>query len=374
MDDLQRVAQNDATLTELWIRNSTSESDYVRLGASIGDNTHLTTLKQASQYKNVAGLQEFIEGLKRNTSIHDLKIINMNSINVAGGVAREVMNVYKENNQLTQLSISNSPFERVNNNIIIDTLRGCSNLTKFELTGSCLSDQKLLPMVELLRANLLLEELVLSRNIIGNGGCYALASLLEDPNSHLQSLKIGGFLTHIGCQGMVSIANALARNYQLKHLDIGGRNNLSQTDVTLVKDVFYNLYYNKASINSTYASNHTLQTFVLPWTTTIISDNHDPNKHYVAIKKILAFHPYIDMRPMFDWDMEGERNLKALPYVISWFEKAEEAVSGDYGGENYSIHARKLSAIYQFARAMPLLVIPVSHNKVDEEKRKRNEL
>ena len=136
MDDLQRVAQNDATLTELWIRNSTSESDYVRLGASIGDNTHLTTLKQASQYKNVAGLQEFIEGLKRNTSIHDLKIINMNSINVAGGVAREVMNVYKENNQLTQLSISNSPFERVNNNIIIDTLRGCSNLTKFEVTGS----------------------------------------------------------------------------------------------------------------------------------------------------------------------------------------------------------------------------------------------
>ena len=77
---------------------------------------------------------------------------------------------------------------------------------------------------------------------------------------------------------------------------------------------------------------------------------------------------------MFDWDSEGERNLKALPYVISWFAKAEEAVSDDNAGDNYHMHARKLSAIYQFARAMPLLVIPVSHNKVDEKKRKRNEL
>ena len=173
---------------------------------------------------------------------------------------------------------------------------------------------------------------------------------------------------------MVSIANALARNNRLRRIEIGGRNDLSQTDETLVEDAFDNLLENKSSINSTYASNHTPEQYGLPWVSLGMMDNCHPNKSHVAIKKILNCHPNIDMRPMFNWDSEGERNLKALPYVISRFAKAEEAVSDDNGGDNYHMHSRKLSAIYQFARAMPLLVIPVSHNKVDEKKRKRNEL
>ena len=30
---------------------------------------------------------------------------------------------------------------------------------------------------------------------------------------------------------------------------------------------------------------------------------------------------------------EGERNLKALPHVVAWFERAGEAVADDEGGE-----------------------------------------
>ena len=35
------------------------------------------------------------------------------------------------------------------------------------------------------------------------------------------------------------------------------------------------------------------------------------------------------MEPLFDWSMEeeGQRDLKALHYVISWFGRAEEAVA-----------------------------------------------
>ena len=50
---------------------------------------------------------------------------------------------------------------------------------------------------------------------------------------------------------------------------------------------------------------------------------------------------------------------KALPYVIAWFEKAEEAVAGEEEW-SYNIEERKLSAIYQFAQAMPLLFVPAS--------------
>ena len=48
-----------------------------------------------------------------------------------------------------------------------------------------------------------------------------------------------------------------------------------------------------------------------------------------------------------------------MPYIIEWFEKAGEAVADDEGGEeSYNIEGRKLSAIHQFAQAMPLLFVP----------------
>ena len=71
---------------------------------------------------------------------------------------------------------------------------------------------------------------------------------------------------------------------------------------------------------------------------------------------------------------EGERNLKALPHVVAWFERAGEAVADDEGGEeSYNIGEIKLSAMFQYARAMPLLFVPVSHIHInmDNKKRKR---
>ena len=68
---------------------------------------------------------------------------------------------------------------------------------------------------------------------------------------------------------------------------------------------------------------------------------------------------------------EGERNLKALPYVISWFEMVKEVAAADGEEDSYTgddddedaeleqllnvIEQRKLDAILQFAKAMPLL-------------------
>ena len=54
---------------------------------------------------------------------------------------------------------------------------------------------------------------------------------------------------------------------------------------------------------------------------------------------------------------EGERDLKALPYVIAWFERAGEAVADDEEGGSYNIDEIKLSTIYQFAKAMPLMFV-----------------
>ena len=57
---------------------------------------------------------------------------------------------------------------------------------------------------------------------------------------------------------------------------------------------------------------------------------------------------------------------------MNWFESAREAIAN--GVEEYNIEGRKLSAIFQFAKAMPLLLEGVSHINADNKKQKRARL
>ena len=104
----------------------------------------------------------------------------------------------------------------------------------------------------------------------------------------------------------------------------------------------------------------------------LLNLNNGANKMHVAIKKILKHHPNIDMEPLFEWDAEGEQTLKALPYVVGWFDRARVAVT-DNDGERYHVEEKTLSAIFQFVKGMPLLFVPTSHIKVDNKKRKRGQ-
>ena len=61
--------------------------------------------------------------------------------------------------------------------------------------------------------------------------------------------------------------------------------------------------------------------------------------------------------------------LKSLPYVIDWFDSSLAACDHDCD-EHDELPDRKLSAVYEFAKAMPLLFVPASH-KVGDKKRKR---
>jgi len=53
------------------------------------------------------------------------------------------------------------------------------------------------------------------------------------------------------------------------------------------------------------------------------------------------------MTSCFEWE------LKLLPHVIKWFEQAGRCVEN----KDTSLSSRKLDAIYQFTRAMPLTVV-----------------
>ena len=71
-----------------------------------------------------------------------------------------------------------------------------------------------------------------------------------------------------------------------------------------------------------------------------------------------------------------------MTILIDWFDKAGAAVddeddssvsdSEEEESHYYYVEERKLSAIYQFSRSMPLQFVPASHIKGFNKKRKRN--
>ena len=300
----------------------------------------------------------FYHGLKRNTTIHKLELNNNDSI--VRGVGHEILKAYQENNNLTHLQIRLADLRSGGEHVITKTLRSCTNLKEFRLIDSHMTGEQLLPIVEAVREHHLLEVLYLVGNGIDNAGCEeVLAALLEDPNSNLHTLNLEENL--IGNDGAIALTNSLVNNTKLRKLYLQS----NPIDQNSMWKAIAKLICNTASINDIYASNHTLESLLV---TRLMRQpapqklNRGTNKSHVAIKKILRCHPNFDMNSFFEWNMEGEgeRDLKALPYIMAWFERAKEAVADDKGGgASYDIDGRKLSVMYQFAQAMPLLFVHV---------------
>lgn len=90
------------------------------------------------------------------------------------------------------------------------------------------------------------------------------------------------------------------------------------------------------------------------------------------------------LESMFEWDSSEERTLKGLPYLLEWCTKADGAIAEMFNKSLSEPESRrwrrpvlmahaevlvkgKLSAIYQFARTMPLLLEPISRMEVDND-------
>lgn len=375
-ETLLRVESNDPTLKVIRIDwradtliggqiegyikfNANDVGDYTTLGASIARNTQLRVLNIFvcnTGHTDTAAASDFIDGLKQNTSINSLRLQCNDNI-VAGNDINGILEAYRLNGNLTRLSIGYTG----NIELYIPRVRGFTNLNYVSLHRCNISSEQLLSIVEAIRGHRLLEELHLVYNSIGNAGCGALASLLEDPNSNLRDLLLTR--NNIGNEGAVLLANSLANNTKLQRLWLGK----NPIDWTNAQNAFSKLLCNTSSMNGIHSSNHMLESLCayredferevvgVQLASLLELNMSTDNKSLVAIKKILKCYPNIDMEPHFKWGSE-EPNLKSLPFVVAWFEKASEAVAEEDRGSD-SIGARKLSAIYQFAQAMPLLFV-----------------
>ena len=385
-ETLHRVTLNDPSLTGLGLPDnnddyvdddgdffSDNSDDYSTLGTAIANNTHLENLVVAlyDDLPLTVTNRGFYDGLRRNSSIYKLYMYcNTNPpFIIAGRLGQEILQVYQENNsQLTKLSINGANLRSGGDRIIVDTLRSCRNLQRVYLNNCNITNEQLLPIVDAIRGHRIPKELNLFANRIGNAGCEAIATLLIDPNCNLRVLHLGR--NALDNKGATTIANSLTNKNQLQKLYLYE----NQIDYQRLEDNFSNILCNVSNISSLYASNHTIEMLHLgqqlgQQLISLLELNEGTNKSHVAIKKILKYHPNMDMCPLFEWGMEEdcEQTLKALPYVVSWFGRAEVAVA-DEEGETYHINDRKLSAIFQFAKAMPLLFEGIRYDMKQKNK------
>ena len=385
-DTLLAIEQNSKEVTYLKVGvhhlesgcglfESGDSADYDKLGTAIGNNTHLTKLRIDNIYTSVrltTANESFYDGIRNNSSITELFLATITyDGNDITDVAFEVLGACQEKNILTKLHINTMPLtSSAELYRCVESLRGFTNLREITYVHSELTDGQLLPMVEAIRGHGLIEKLDLDNNNIRDTGCEALATLRNVTKILLSENRITN-------EGMISIANSLPNNSCLRELKIYHGSN--QIDLRVVADDFCRSLCNTSSINDIYSSNHTFESVIssefissdasgqVKLGALLNMNKSTRNKRHVAIKKILLYHPHIDMEPLFNLSLEeedsSERDLKALPHVFSWFETAKEAIIGDKKLSTYDLECKKLSAIYQFVTTMPMLFVPASHGK-----------
>jgi len=132
-------------------------------------------------------------------------------------------------------------------------------------------------------------------------------------------------------------------------------------------EAFSTVLCDTSSINATYCSNHVLRSIenfddLPPNLRSLLELNMLENEEHVAFEKILRYHSQLDMEPFLEWD------LKVLPLAVSWFDKARGFSQND-DDEETNVDAMKLSAIYQFARAVPLMFVPASPKNASNKRK-----
>lgn len=380
---LDRIAQNDKTLTSLVISpygsllvdasrkaigyfdSTNTTTHFYKLSLAIAANTNLTDLKvhdniiQRRSGESIGPNRNFYVGLAHNSSIRRLEIHDGVERRIGlRGIGYEILKVYQGNKQLTSLRISNSNLQNGVPIAIANTVRLCANLQRLELSSCHITNEQLLPIVESIREHSSIQDLNFFQNRIGNDGCESLATLFEDPNSNIITIQLQD--NGIGNEGAFILANSLINNTKLRDLYFDG----NPITLSSVEEVFCRVLCNTSSISSIYSSNHTLDDLRLDLQqhkplNRLLQLNEGIDKSHVAMLKILRYHPDIDMKPLFGWgsEEEGEWTLKGLPYMINWFNRATVAVNerGHRRKDRYKVDQKRLSAVYQFAQAMPLL-------------------
>jgi Ran GTPase-activating protein (RanGAP) involved in mRNA processing and transport len=375
---LATALENLFSLKSLSLSRSSIDIDGLRaLAPAIASLRLLETLNCSSIGNE--GVRAIVGVLANLNSLEELTL-SYNSIGNEGAtaLAAGLMDL----RSLKKLDLSHTSIGDEGATALADGLRHLRSLKSLILPNNSIGDDGISALAPALASIQSFEELYLSNNSIGDEGLQALvegishcsklsklrldgnrsitalgvvslSALLRSDNCSLAVLEL--YFIRIGNDGAAALADGLRGKTLLRELHFSS----NQAGITEVGwSAFSKLLCDTSSVNNTYLSNHTLQV-TCDWedegapddVKQLLELNKHPDEH-VAIHKILKSHADFDVEPFFEW------NLKALPLVVSWFERVITLMNvndhkwiSDESLE--AIQSRKLSTMYKFIRGLP---------------------
>ena len=367
------VVANNSNLEQIRIHRGDVRGGVARsLASAVKKCSNLNDLDISMCIIDDASLKDIALGIRGLSRLEKLSVWNSlsspNESNIGIGSAESVVSVMQDSCcNLINLDLNNMRFNNECIQIIIDSLRGntklkrlglsgnnvgssgCDsigtflenptcNLTEFHLGRCGINSECILKIVTSLMSNTKLEHIDLSGNKnIERSGYESIATLLQDANSNINTVDL--YCTDMTDEFASLLAQALVGNNKLKFMDLSGNSDITESGWNAFSAILSN------------CSNHTLLDF---------GDEDDIDNMPLNLLSLLKLNRAVDMEPLFELDEDDERKPKALPCVIDWFDRRVRESNED-GELVNSINSRKLSCIFQFARAMPLKFVPASH-------------
>ncbi|EJK45030.1 hypothetical protein THAOC_36385 [Thalassiosira oceanica] len=212
-----------------------------------------------------------------------------------------------------------------------------------------------------------LQTLFLNGDGMGRDEFIELLDVLPDNNTlkELYLISIDDGACKVDDDIAERLCNSMGRNRTLERLSIQmNLNKFTSAGMTSLKQ----LLCNTDSVDKTFESNHSLidlngggwHMARVPFPVAeILRPLYEINERFkrndAAILKILTYHKFIDMRPLFDWE------YRLLPQVVDCIHRAMNAVFFDASDQSTAalkkIEETKLTSLYQFVRELPDLYI-----------------
>ncbi|EJK73159.1 hypothetical protein THAOC_05235 [Thalassiosira oceanica] len=312
-------------------------------GIRFTDDASFEDLDDESRREGFLGLVHALENSKT------ISEFCLSSCTFEGGAGNELLLAAGEMEPIRNLLLYECDLNGWGVHSLIRTLRKLQRRLQGFGLENCHIDEGVLRLILPSLKNLCeLQEVSLQNSNLHNEGCLLLADLLACPQCNIHTLDIEN--TDVDSEGLQAIANVLATNSKLHSLRIAG-NNINEECWQAFSRQLCSTEKNTARL-----SNHTLYSIDHPDISKVLrlylQFNEDTNKKRVVVKKILYHNGHISMARLFGW------GLRLVPNVVNWFDTAQDYLGCDEDTilalKDEDIGKRKLDAIYQFVKEMPL--------------------
>ena len=377
---------NDGFLGIFWPRGGNDMRELVR---AIGKNTHLRSIS----FPTISRLPLLVErtsqrNLIKNNSVTEV-YFGRGSASLQLSRRKSWGGLVSNYGNLRKLTIESCHLDAQDGEQLASELSQCTHLEELFLeeigTGRGISPIFLKAIVDGKVGANRLKKLHLEGTLNDDVTLTSVGTILQDESWSLQTLVLkdeDGF--SIDDAVAHTLADSLKGNKSLLYITLHGSDFHDSSITESGWNSFAKCFCDSSKANDIYLSNNnTLRVFSVPERQRLPNNlmsllemhSWSRSRSEVAIRKILRHAQPLDVTPLLEWD------LKVLPELTSWFCNAMQflhssqchAVRDEFRNAMHFVHSSrgdikrlmswKLSSMYQFARALPMMFVPTQKRK-----------